>query len=223
MIPTLNAAGSLARTLETLLAAKLDMEIIIIDGGSKDGTVRVAEAFGVRILTGPRGRGHQLRAGGAAAKGSWLFFLHADSFPQIGWQAVVTAFMKDEANTYRAGYFQFLLDDTNRRARRVEGLANWRARSLSLPYGDQGLLISRAFYDHIGGFAEIPLMEDVTIVRRIGGKRLIQLDCAMVTSAWRYQADGYWGRPLRNVICLGLYYLGVSPQAICRFYKWRGF
>ena len=95
----------------------------------------------------------------------------------------------------------------------------WRCTTFSLPYGDQGLLIGRRFYHDIGGFAPIPLMEDVDIVRRIGRRRLVVLDVAAVASAERYRRGGYVARPLRNLTCLGLYFLGVPPRLIARIYR----
>ncbi|MEQ8195811.1 MAG: glycosyl transferase family 2, partial [Rhodospirillales bacterium] len=88
-----------------------------------------------------------------------------------------------------------------------------------LPYGDQGLLISRGFYDSLGGFKPLPLMEDVDLIRRIGRKRIDVLPVAAITSAERYRRGGYIARPLRNLFCLMLYFLGVVPEKIERFYR----
>ena len=93
-----------------------------------------------------------------------------------------------------------------------------RCRLFRLPYGDQGLLISRALYQRLGGFKPVPLMEDVDLVRRVGWRRLTALPSAAVTSAVRYRRDGYLLRPLRNLCCLTLYFLGVPPRAIVKLY-----
>ncbi len=193
-------------------------EIIVADGGSADATANVAVAAGARIVSSPRGRGIQLRTGAAAAQGDWLLFLHADTRLAPGWPAAVADFIVDPANTRRAGYFRFRLDDINSAARRLEALVAWRCRILALPYGDQGLLISRLLYDAIGGFRDLPLMEDVDIVRRLGRRRLKPLPVDAVTSAVRYRRDGYLRRSLRNILCLTLYYLGVPPRLIKRLY-----
>ena len=100
----------------------------------------------------------------------------------------------------------------------LSSLANWRARKLGLPYGDQGLLISRGFYDALGGYRPLVLMEDVEFVRRIGRRRLVGLDAVALTSAARYRRGGYLARPLRNAACLGLYFLGLPPPLIARLY-----
>ena len=218
VIPTLNAAQHLGRTLDALAGGGIDMEIIIADGGSTDGTQRIARAFGATLIEAPRGRGPQLRTGAEAALGDWLFFLHADSVPQRGWQVILRGFTGNNENQYKAGYFQLILDDPAPAARRIEDLANWRSRHLALPYGDQGLVVSRAFYDFLDGFKDIPLMEDVDLVRRIGGKRLLALPSAVTTSAVRYRRQGWWLRPARNLCCLALFYAGAPPHWIAKLY-----
>lgn len=169
-------------------------------------------------MVGAPGRGPQLRRGADAAVGDWLLFLHADTVMEAGWANVAAGFMASAGNVHRAAHGRLMLDDAAPPARRVERLANWRAR-LGLPYGDQGLLISRALYDEVGGFRPLVLMEDVDIVRRIGRKRLNALPVAMTTSAARYQRGGYLKRPLRNLTCLSLYFVGVPPHVIARLYE----
>lgn len=217
VIPAYEAADHLERTLAGLVRAAV--EVVVADGGSRDASRDVAARHGARVVVTEPGRGRQLRAGAQAAKGDWLLFLHADTRLGPGWEAAVAGFAGDPANARRAGYFRFALDDASKAARRLERLVAWRARRLALPYGDQGLLIGRRFYDELGGFAPIPLMEDVEIVRRIGRRRLVPLDGAAVTSAQRYRAGGYVLRPLRNLCCLGLYFLGVPPAWIERVYR----
>src|SRR5205814_10407768 len=109
-------------------------------------------------------------------------FLHADTVLEPFWSTTATTFMGVRSNLLRAGYFKFALDDREAPARRIERLANWRARKFGLPYGDQGLLMSRTLYDSLGGFSDIPLMEDVDIVRRIGKSKLVELPATATTS-----------------------------------------
>lgn len=213
IIPTLNAAQSLAATLASLPRAMVD-EIIVSDGGSCDQTVALAADAGAQVITGPAGRGGQLMRGAAAARGEWLLFLHADTVLDDGAGAVIRGFVHDPANRERAAVFRFRLDDPRLRARLLERIVALRGRVFALPYGDQGLLISRDFYDRIGGFKPLALMEDVEIIRRIGRRRLRFLDAAAVTSAARYRRDGYARRMVRNACCLTLYALGVSPARI---------
>ncbi len=226
VIPTLDAAATLPAALAALETAREDgllREVLVVDGGSSDATVEVAADWGARVLIAPRGRGAQLAAGGAAAAGDWLLFLHADTRLGPGWVAAARAFMarpdsEQPGAEDRAAAFRLALDDTDPRARRVERLANWRAGTLGLPYGDQGLLIARGFYRALGGHRPLPLMEDVEIARRIGRRRIVLLEAAAVTSAARYRRGGWWLRPLRNLALLGLYYLGAPPRLLRRLY-----
>ena len=220
IVPTLNAEATLGRTLQNLRAGVGDIatELVVVDGGSRDLTLAVAERHGARIVGAQPGRGGQLRAGAAAARGDVLLFLHADTALGQGWAEAVRGFLADPASRERAAYFRFALDDADPRARRIERGVAWRCRRLGLPYGDQGLLIRRAFYDALGGFADLPLMEDVELIRRIGKRRLTALDVPAVTSAARYRRDGWLARPLRNTLCLAGYFLGVPPKILRRLY-----
>ncbi|MFO1162404.1 MAG: TIGR04283 family arsenosugar biosynthesis glycosyltransferase [Reyranellaceae bacterium] len=219
VIPTLNAGSSLARTLAALgTPDNLSLTITVCDGGSRDDTPSIAREAGARVVTAPAGRGQQLSAGAEAGKAPWLFFLHADSRPADGWSDAVRRFVSDPSNEDRAAYFRLRFDSPDPRARRIERLVRWRSRTLGLPYGDQGLVMTRTFYRRLGGFAGIPLMEDVDLVRRIGRHRLVPLASDMITSARRYVRDGWLLRPLRNLSCLALYFAGVPPHAIQRLY-----
>jgi rSAM/selenodomain-associated transferase 2 len=219
IVPTLDAASDLPPLLAALAGERLFLEIIVSDGGSRDDTVAIAERSGARIVTAPLGRGGQLAAGADAASGDWLLFLHADCRPLPGWRQAVEAFAAAPGAAACAGYFDLQLDDSGAGARRLERLVAWRCRTLGLPYGDQGLLISRALYEAVGGFRPLPLMEDVDLARRLGRQRLKPLGVPLVASARRYQAGGYVRRPLRNLVCLSLYFAGVPPRRIVRLYR----
>lgn len=214
VIPTLNAAAGLAATLAAL--GDLPAEIVVMDGGSTDGTPAAAASLGARVIAAPRGRGAQLGAGVAAARQPWLLLLHADTTLDGGWAAAARAHMR--ARPDRAGYFRFALDSPDPRAHRLERLVAWRCRVLALPYGDQGLLIHRDLLRAVGGIRALPLMEDVDLIRRLGRRRLAALDAVAVTSAEKWRREGWYRRSLRNLLCLGLYFAGVPPRLIARFY-----
>ncbi|MGE0095686.1 MAG: TIGR04283 family arsenosugar biosynthesis glycosyltransferase [Alphaproteobacteria bacterium] len=220
VIPVLNAARTLPACLAAFSRWK-DVEIVISDGGSTDPSTEVALHNNGRVVAGPPGRGAQLARGASVAGGEWLLFLHADTVLDRNGRDAADRFMADPSNLRRAGYFRFALDDADPRARRIERLAAWRARALGLPYGDQGLLIARTFYDSLGGYRPLPLMEDVDLVRRIGRARLRMLDATATTSAARYRRDGWTLRPLRNLFCLSLYFAGVPPKALLPLYAGR--
>ncbi len=217
VIPTLDAAASLTRTLDSLAEGRdLLAGIVVSDGESTDGTPALAAARGCRVVSGPRGRGGQLARGARAAPGDWLLFLHADTRLAPGWAAAAAHHMRE--NEGCAASFRFALDDDGPAARLLARAVAWRCCLLALPYGDQGLLIPRGLYEALGGYQSLPLMEDVDLVRRIGRRRLALLPIAAVTSAARYRRAGYGPRVLRNLACLSLYGLGVPPRLIARLY-----
>ncbi len=219
IIPTLNDGRRLGPTLERLVTYEGPKEIIVSDGGSDDQTFALTAKAGGKFYMSPKGRGPQLVAGANVAVGDWLLFVHADTRLGPGWTTAVKRFIENPDNRFRVGYFTFALDDPSPRAQLMERIVHWRCKTLSLPYGDQGLLISRSLYDKLGGFKPIPLMEDVDLVRRIQNHRLEMLPALAITSADRYRKDGYFLRPLRNLFCLLLFMVGVSPQIIADIYQ----
>jgi rSAM/selenodomain-associated transferase 2 len=223
VIPALNAAEDLPATLAALGSmpglptdAATPAEVIVVDGGSVDGTAKVAAACGARVLAAPRGRGAQLAAGVAAATQPWLLLLHADTRLGQEWKTAAMAHMRGSPD--RAGYFRFALEGDDKQARRLERLVAWRCRVLALPYGDQGLLIHRDLLRAVGGIPPLPLMEDVELVRRLGRHRLAALDVAAVTSSTKWVREGWYRRSARNLACLTLYFAGVPPRLIARLY-----
>ena len=217
VIPTLNAEATLPATMESLGSVRS----IVVDGGSVDGTEALALAAEVKFVTAPRGRGQQLGAGAevALADGArWLLFLHADTVLEDGWLKEAEAFVSDPAQANNAAVFAFKVDDDRTAARRLERLVAWRTGALALPYGDQGLLISGGFYQSLGGYSPLELMEDVDLMRRIGGKRLHVFKATAMTSAHKFKQAGYLRRSLRNLSCLGLFFLGLPVRWIARIY-----
>lgn len=219
VIPTLNAEAGLPHALAALVTAAVNAlvrEVIVVDGGSSDATLAIADDAGARIIRTQAGRGRQLAEGCKAAKGDWLLVLHADTVLEEGWEKAVAEHMARRRD--KAGWFGFALDDASLLARLWERGVAMRCGLLALPYGDQGLLIPRGLYEAVGGYRPIPLMEDVDLVRRLGARRLAPLAARAVTSAERYRRDGYLGRSLRNAVLVARFLAGADPERLARAY-----
>jgi len=221
IIPTLNAAEALASAAAALMPgveAGLIRALVISDGGSQDATIDVAEDLGATVTVGPAGRGVQIARGVAAAQTDWLLILHADSWPEGDWVDTVAAHIAARADT--AGWFRLRYRAPGWSARWVAGWANLRSRVLGLPYGDQGLLIHRDLLAQVGGFPDMPLMEDVALARRLKG-RLRGLDATVSTSAVRYLSGGWIRRGARNLWTLARFLMGADPEKLAQSYRRR--
>lgn len=213
VIPVLNASRTLNSTVAAIGPVR---DLVVVDGGSRDGTPNLALRLGARVVTAPLGRGPQIAAGVAAAKAGWVLILHADTRLEVGWRDAARAHMA--RGTARAACFRFALDSDEPAARRLERMVAWRCRVLALPYGDQGLLIHTDLLRAIGGIRPLPLMEDVDLVRRLGRRRVTMLEPAAITSAGKWRRDGWRRRSVRNLFCLALWFLGLPPRLIARVY-----
>lgn len=193
------------------------VEIVLVDGGHEPRLDRLAASRpDVRLIrTADPGRAVQMNAGAAVARGEWLLFLHADSSLPAGW---LDTFERSTAAA-RGGWFQFALDDAAWQARVIERGVRWRVRVCRLPYGDQGLFVRRSVFAAMGGYREIPLMEDVELARRlIAGGEVVQMPVALTTSARRWRRDGWFRGSARNLLLLLLYAAGVAPARLARWY-----
>jgi rSAM/selenodomain-associated transferase 2 len=218
VIPTLNAAQTITPTLACLVGgvnAGLVRELIIVDGGSDDRIAQIADDIGARFLTCEAGRGRQLAHGANEANAPWLLFVHADTVFNGDWAAVVLDHINNHST---AGHGRLSFDDTGLMARCVSIGANLRSRLFGLPYGDQGLLISRALYDQVGGYRDIPLMEDVAMAGALRG-HLRQLDMTALTSATRYHRQGWIKRIAKNLTLLARFKMGADPVKLACDYR----
>lgn len=215
VIPALDAEPTLVRLLADLVpGADLLREVIVSDGGSADATAQAAGSAGARVVAGPPGRGGQIARGCAAAAGDWIWVLHADTGLPASWPDAVRAHMARGG----AGWARLAFRSDAAAARRVAAWANWRARRLSLPYGDQGLLLPRALLARAGGYEDVPLMEDVRLVRRLRG-HLRGMDLTVTTSAARYEREGWTRRGARNLSLMARHAFGASPDALAARYR----
>ncbi|MEO1694430.1 MAG: TIGR04283 family arsenosugar biosynthesis glycosyltransferase [Pseudomonadota bacterium] len=226
IIPTLNAEASLTATLTALVPGVVEgviREVIVVDAGSSDRTLKIVEASGATMVVSPaRGRGAQLALGAEHARGDWLMFLHADTVLDAGWEREAATFMERIETGNRpeaAAAFQFGLDDIGFLPRVVEFGVRLRCTLFRLPYGDQALIVPRRLYNAVGGMRPLALMEDIDFVSRLGRSRTIILRTRAITSALRFQREGYLMRVLRNQACLAMYFLRVPNRLIERVYS----
>lgn len=220
VIPVWRDFDRLARTLPALTGEAF--EIILAGAADQKGECRaLSDAHpGIRCVTGPRGRAIQMNRGAGVATGRWLFFLHADSRPDPGWG---DSFREAESDPrIVGGSFRFALDSSDRRARVIEAGVRIRVALTGLPYGDQGLFVRRDVFETLGGYLDLPLMEDVDLVRRLArAGRLLHSTRRVVTSARRWEAEGWTKRSAGNALTLTQYLLGVSPARLARRYSGR--
>ncbi len=213
VLADVEAAAALLRSVR----ADSRAELIVVDGGENDGlTAALASRPDVQVVRARSGRATQMNAGAARASGEWLLFLHADSRLPADWLDVFAT----RTRHGRGGWFLLALDDPAWQARAIEWGVRWRVRLLRLAYGDQGLFVRRQVFADMGGYRDLPLMEDVEFVRRlVDGGGIVELPIAVTTSARRWQRDGWFRRSARNVTLLTLYFAGVAPARLLRWYS----
>ncbi len=213
VIPVLNEANSLPKILSIRAS---NIEIIVVDGGSQDATVEIAKSSGVKVLQSDPGRATQMNAGAAIATGEILLFLHADTQLPKGFDRMI----RDTLPAAIAGAFQLKIDASLLGLRWVERGVNWRSQYLQLPYGDQALFLATKTFHAIGGFPNLPIMEDFEFVRTLKqlGKLAI-VPHAVLTSGRRWQKLGVFRTTIVNQIVILAYLLGVSPHCIRQWYR----
>ncbi|MEL6440740.1 MAG: TIGR04283 family arsenosugar biosynthesis glycosyltransferase [Cyanobacteria bacterium J06621_8] len=220
IIPVLNESAIIKSTL-VQLQQNSECEIIVVDGGSHDQTVAIAQQTTAKVLTVRGNRAEQMNAGANIAQGEFLLFLHGDTqLPGNFEELIITAL--NQPNTV-AGAFELAIEGTERALRWIEILVKLRSHFWSLPYGDQGIFISKQVFTAIGGFASMPIMEDFELMKRLKKQgRIAIAPGAVTTSGRRWQKLGVWQTTLINQLVIAGYYLGVSPIKLRSFYRNQG-
>jgi rSAM/selenodomain-associated transferase 2/rSAM/selenodomain-associated transferase 1 len=217
VIPTLDEAGPLPPLLRDLQELRIPKRIVVVDGGSVDGTPTLASAGGARVISAPAGRGGQLRAGVEFLRAPWLLLLHADSrVPPEVCRALEAWLLR--ADPHQVGYFRFRIEEAGVRWRLLEQGQRLRERAFGLVFGDQGLVVHRSRLSQVGGVPDLPVMEDVELVRRLRRHGpVVAIPAPLPTSARRYRREGPLA-VLRNALLLGLHHLGVPAARLSRWY-----
>ncbi|MHC5726710.1 MAG: TIGR04283 family arsenosugar biosynthesis glycosyltransferase [Nostoc sp.] len=217
IIPTLNEAGNIKEAIATTQPST-NIEIIVVDAGSEDGTVEIAQSLGVKVISSSPGRAVQMNAGALAASGDILLFLHADTRLPTGFDEMIRTALQQPGTV--AGAFNLRIDASLLSLRWVEWGVNARSHFYQMPYGDQAIFLTKAVFQQMGGFPELPIMEDFELMRRL--KRtgcIVIIPTPVVTSARRWLQKGVFKTTLLNQLVIIAYLLGVSPERICRWYR----
>lgn len=216
VIPALDEGECIEAALAS--AAAPGVEVVVVDGGSRDETVRRARAQGARVLASAPGRARQLEAGARAASGDVLLFLHADTRLPGGWSEAVRQALRDPAVS--GGAFRFAFDRRSPGLRIVEWGARARVALFGLPYGDQAIFLRRSVLEASGGVPQVPILEDLDLVRAMRRRgRLALLPLPAVTSARRYASRGVFRTMFRNWLAAAAWALGLDRARVAAWYR----
>ena len=218
IIPVLNEEAQLGACIEAIRQNDDSCEIIIADGGSSDRTIELAESSqGVKVVTTRKGRGLQMNAGAFSAAGDILLFLHADTVLEDGWGQAIAGAVRDSSVV--GGAFTFAVKNPAKKYRATEQWVRLRCFLFRLPYGDQAIFVKSDVFKKLGGYKDIPLMEDVDLIERIKRPgRIVILDTRAFTSERRWVEKGLLCTAALNQLTMFLYKIGVSPQRLARLY-----
>jgi uncharacterized protein len=220
IIPVLHEGERINKIIDSLKSAAADVpyETIVVDGDSSDSTIAHISDSRVITMTAPKGRARQMNAGTTRASGDILIFLHADTLlPPEAFPKIVTAL---SCSSFIGGAFNLEIQNHRWIFRTISRAASWKHRLTRVPYGDQAIFILRSYFENIGGFAVIPLMEDVELMRRVKrqGGRIIILPETVATSSRKWETDGVLYTIIRNWVIQALYLLGMPAERIVQYY-----
>ncbi len=223
VIPAINEARSIATVLSQISDLP-NVEVIVVDGGSEDDTISIAQGLGITVISSPPGRARQMNAGAKAATGEILLFLHADTILPFGFEKMVRSTLQPpfqgDSPAPVAGAFTLKIDDPLPSLRAIESLVAWRSQWRQMPYGDQAIFLTAATFWELGGFKQMPIMEDFELMRRLQRQGRIEiLPAPVVTSARRWLKRGVWQTTFINQAIVIAYLLGVSPDRLADWYR----
>jgi rSAM/selenodomain-associated transferase 2 len=220
IMPVLNESANLQRAIESTQPSD-DVEVIVVDGGSTDDTCLVAVELGVQVIASPAGRSKQMNLGAAAATGDILLFLHGDSRLPLGFDRLIRQTMSVNQPPI-AGAFRLGIEAPQASLRWVERGVNWRSQVCQMPYGDQGIFLRAKVFNEIGGFPDLPIMEDFELMRRLRKRGKISIvPQPVMTSARRWLQKGILKTTLINQLMVLGYLVGVSPARLVELYRRR--
>jgi rSAM/selenodomain-associated transferase 2 len=220
VIPTLDEHDNLPAVLASCHPPG-DVEIIVVDGGSTDGTCELARQSGVTLVSSERGRGRQMNVGASMAKGEILLFLHGDTILPRGYHAQIHSVLALPGIV--AGAFQLSINGKLLSLRAIEKVVNLRSKILQMPFGDQAFFIRRSVFEQVGGFREIAIMEDFDLIRALRKRGQIGIaEGSVLTSGRRWERLGPWITTFMNQIAILAYLLGISPVNIAKLYFRKG-
>jgi len=215
--PVLNEEQQIVPLLDSLAGSEGDFEHIFVDGGSTDRTCALLQQYPVRLLCSPPGRGLQQNIGAEAASGDILLFLHCDTRLPDNFPALIQGALNTPGKI--AGAFSLAIDHPGWPYRLVEKGANLRSRLLNLPYGDQALFMKKSAFERSSGFPDHPILEEITLLRRLRRLGSIGIIAAPATTSHRrWQRLGIIQTTLINQILLAGFFMGFSPQRLARLY-----
>ena len=216
VIPTYNSEKTINSTLESIY--KNFENIIIIDAGPNNIKSKISKKYKIKFFRSSKGRGTQLLLGANKVSTNWIFFLHSDTILNKKNIINIKEFVSNDLNYFKAAAFKIKFNKNNILSNVLMVIANFRSKYFKLPYGDQGLLISRKFYKKIGGYKNIPIMEDIDIIHKIGFENIQILNSHIITSSIRYETQGWLIRPIINLYCLILYFCNYDINKINKIY-----
>ncbi|MEH2029394.1 MAG: TIGR04283 family arsenosugar biosynthesis glycosyltransferase [Nostoc sp.] len=217
IIPAINEAVNIKEAITTTQPST-NIEVIVVDGGSKDNTVEIAQSLNVKVISSSPGRAVQMNTGAVAASGEILLFLHADTRLPTGFDDMIRTALQQPGIV--AGAFKLRIDASLFSLRWVEWGVNVRSHFYQMPYGDQAIFLTKEVFQQIGGFPELVIMEDFELMRRLKRiGRIVIIPTPVVTSARRWLQKGVFKTTLLNQIVITAYLLGVSPERIRRWYR----